>query len=127
MTQYKETKRNLMKEFKINSIRLSPEDIILASSEARIKFTTGCVLAISAVKLYRIYLFSDEVGNCYYTAFGDCLPVVSAIENGTPISFQYKEDEVWWGRTYKIKHLKYQNAVEKKISEILYGVNHLGY
>jgi hypothetical protein len=127
MTHYKEIKRELMKEFKINSVALTDDDLIAASNEANMNFTSGCVLAIStaAVRLYRIYLFSDEVGNCYYVAFGDCLP--EATENDTPISFHFKENEVWWGRTYKIKHLKYQNAVEKKISEILYGVSHLGH
>lgn len=126
MTQYKEIKRELMKEFKINSVALSSEDIILASDDARIKFTAGCRLSIlSVAELYRIYLFSDEIGNCYYVAFGNCQP--ETIESGTPISFHYKEDEVWWGRTYNIAHLKYRNTDEKKMSKILYGVNHLGH
>jgi len=126
MTQYKETKRNLMQAFKINSVKLTEDDLKVASEEARIKFTAGCRMSIlSVAELYRIYLFSDEIGNCYYVAFGNCHP--ETIESGTPISFHYKEDEVWWGRTYKIAHLKYRNADEGKMAEILYSVNHLGH
>lgn len=117
MTQYKETKRNIMQAFKINSVALTDDDLITASNEANMNFTSGCVLAIStaAALLIRVYLFSDSVGNAYYVAES----------NGQPISFHGKE--VWRGKNYSIRKTNPMNLEEKMLCNIMYGISHLGH
>jgi len=117
MTEYKETKRNIMAAFKINSVKLTEDDLKVASDEANINFTTGTILAIStaACLIIKIYLFSDSSGNAYYTAEG----------NDEPISFH--GNEVWRGTSYHIRKTRPMNLEEKMLCNILYGVSHLGH
>lgn len=118
MTEYKETKRNIMQAFKINSVALTEGDLKLASEEAaNLTFTAGTVLAISteACLLIRVYLFSDSVGNCYYTAES----------NNEPVSFHGKQ--VWRGKNYSIRKTNPMNLEEKMLCNILWGISHLGH
>lgn len=117
MTQYKEIKRELMKEFKINSVSLDKTDVEIASKEANIQFMAASVITIPTTvvgRMYRIYLFSDEVGNAYYTA---------ELEDE---SVSFHKNEIWKGVSYNIRR-RPAAAQERKIYNIISGANHLGH